>query len=437
MLYYLKFLLTLPQAVIKGVLFVVDGIEMLELNNQANIIEEFKRYQTKLLRGSSDHCFINVIIAVRPYVVRLFNAKHRPKATIITQPPIQKTPIKMESVLKKLYLSPMWKSNHTTEYTYSLCLSIAGRMSGKMQDYILQLNNFDHRRERVTYWNVLSNSEYVFRNKSVITPANYARDVLNITLDDFVIESTTVLRAIGCADNLVYKDMDHPELIIVNVLANSKANDDDDLIGLLILRYFSFHGNEEDIYGESVYIDRNKFFNELKQLYPHIGENILELFSLRLRYFMNRKLIFPAYDDEENLTTNEPLGQKLVLSPRGWAHWNLFSENIILFEMLTEDTWNRFDAIKPHGREAWSDSILRCIDYLKHLFELEKRWINGQVNNHYRDVFGTEMIVEHIIIGIANSLRNIKKSEADKKDLQDKLNSLDQTIIEYKKTIGR
>lgn len=435
LLYYLKFLLTIPEKTVNGVLFVVDGIEMLGLVNQSNIIEEFKKHQNKILRGSYDHCFASVVIAVRPYVVRLFNAKHRPKATVFTQPPIRKEPVKMEAVLEKLHDSSLWKSNDTTEHTYSLSLRVARRMSGKMQDYILQLSNYDHRRERIMYWNVLSNTEYVYRGRATIDPANYAKDIAGITEDDFVIESTTVLRAIGCGDNLVYKDTGNPELAIVNILANSKDSDDEDFMGLLILKYFSVHCNMEDIYGESVYVNRKKLIDDLRRLYPTIGDQNMESLLLVLDSFLKRKIIFPAYNDQENSETNEPVGEKLVLSPRGWAHWNLFSENILLFEMLTEDTWNNFDAIKPRGRMAWSDSIYRCLTYLDHLFQLEQQWINNREDSYYRDVFGIEMISEHILNGIANSLKNIKKSEVDKKDLHDMLSSLYQRIIEYKKTV--
>lgn len=303
----------------------------------------------------------------------------------------------------------MWREAEDTLDTF------CGRLDGKYASMIMGLADNSVQTALKLFDSILSNPYWI--TKASCTDGN-------MTEGGYVYNNITVIRAVACGPNLVYRGEDSP---IPNVLYDAELESGNNvLLSLYIIAYFKPGTPDYRGLGANT-VELSRLKSDLSDLFGDgTSENAQQLekrVEETLAYLCKSNVIGKALGTD----TDNP---ELFITHKGSEIWNMYSQDSVLLEMCREDYYQEYDP-RIHGRIADADIDDREADrfrssqdfmqagrqqfifvelykMLHELFQVEKGMLEKVVDNgagdKYGSLFGTETMVEHLMGGVHRSV---------------------------------
>ncbi len=230
-------------------------------------------------------------------------------------------------------------------------------------------------------------------NKIWVMRGNRRRDFLNLSKTEYLFNNISVIRALACGNNAVYRGK--KSKIIPNIFLNDEVNDDS-LVCMLILRYI-VKSDLEVRKKQILYIFKSVFNNK----------KIMDSVSRTLEHFLEYDILIETERKQELY---------LKVTPRGKELWEMFSSDSVLLEMYREDHFlddiNRnisfissYDLMSEMGQYEIFNQLF-C--YLEILLKLEKKlhilaYQNGKFKE-YQEYFGGASQIKRLLEGVIKSI---------------------------------
>ena len=237
-------------------------------------------------------------------------------------------------------------------------------------------------------------------------------------LTQFHVTQASLIRAIGMNESNVYNSQ---ESIIPNLLYN-EPDCEMDLFPLLTLKYFLNISNYREMHWNN-FFSISHFLNLVDQLFQSSEYN--EYFKKSINFLITHRLLLRSLNQDQ--TDNSEINRKSIkaienvyVSDLAVNMWRRLSSTSVFLEMFVDDIWLRNDfrvnSIQNYPtqyREFATDNFLVSLDYISDLIAVEHKIVtNAKLCNtsiKYEDLFGSEPICYHLILGLENSLNSYFK----------------------------
>lgn len=422
----LKYYLGKEACICSKLIVILDDIEPLPYMQQKILIMQYVRFfeclkNTSLTIADKEYV-VNVIIGMRPHTYRIMKEYRAFQAFYINREILKRNMVDVSKLFKKkieLYENEIPHENIDAWNSANRALDIlCNKFHSHYSNLIKNVSIWNTRDAMEIYQSVLENRIWV--QKNIAKTANFV-----INVDDYVFNNITVLRAIACKNNYVYK----PSIngMIPNILYKT-LEENYSFLSMCIFEYFHFHDNLDYTYGTNAYtfLELMQIFTETFKGYERIEENAKEI----IRYLFVNKILRKSINDTdcpELLDTEQSLkdDSQLYLSPRGYEIWKLIESDSVYFELCREDYYRNYDkedCCKESSYELFLKGEQKLIfkDLLSILLELldeEIKFISYaqkiQTIDNYKKLFGTNVMCKHFFIGIMRSVEFSGHSECD------------------------
>lgn len=420
----LKYLIAKKYDKYERFIIILDDVESLPHEEQQNLIRLYLSFfdcmaNTEFPLNSEYN--INLLISLRPHTYRLFNSNRSIEAYPIVGNPITKDkPAELTSLFKKRFdyyteTNPRVIGNiDSWNECYEHLKELNGLFQGQYKSMIINLCFMNIREALSCYARIFANRLWVQRNKEV-----YAEFTVNIP--DYTFNSITIIRALACNESKVYFNDAN------NLLPCPFLNDrhkDYTVYCLLLLSLFYNRKARNEYYGESSH-KKKKLVNELEDIFSSeivqkFEECILHLFTIKvLRKSIRDKDDYKALDRKDSLKDDS----LIYLSSKGEEMWKMLSQDSVLLEMFREAVYRdcdkvdfnmqcSFDLIENGQQKEIFIDLLKYIEYLSYMEDDLRNSITEETKKRkYREMFGSEMVVVHLLEGVKCSLKYSGKGE--------------------------
>jgi hypothetical protein len=437
---------------IKGVLFIVDDIELLESNIEIHSLKQHMRIY-KILTDT-DHqkareYYIKTLIAMRPHVYRYsLDASYKRQLLGFDWPSVDliklTTPPSIKSVVERRINLLLEKEEiDLKDDAVKVVKQIIDVIDQQLQktdiwkstdDFMLAICHNNVRSSLQAYSRILSCNKL---QKQEFVQGSFGKE---ITIDDYYITPPTIIRALAYGDKNIYKyepyhDSTGEKSHIPNILYNTRESGSD-LLGLLVVAYLY---NKQIPMPESdssyhLYIgtaSRDEVCDELGNLLPEYFKkaNIDDC----IEYYLKGRILMKSITEAEStIENNHPSGAKeLYLSPRGVTLYKLLNEFSILLEIYRDDIWmdkNFFYSVETN-KLSQREKFRECIRIIDILFQEESSIVyrihNSETSKlkEYIDYFGEDMQTLRLVRGLSKSFSKVLDRN-EYKDIADDLTKL-------------
>lgn len=301
----------------------------------------------------------------------------------------------------------MWKEAEDTLDFF------CGRLDGKYGSMIMGLADNSIETALKLFGRILSNPYWI--TKDSCTDGNVADG-------GYVYNNITVIRAVACGPNLVYKSEDSP---IPNILLDTGLEGGNySILSLYMIAYFRPETTEYRGYGANM-VEESRLKDDLLDLFSNGSwEDRQELerrINVTLDYLQKSAVIGRALE-----SSNEK--PKLFITHKGSEIWNMLARDSVLLELYREDYYQEYNPQK-HGGKAEADDreadrfkssqdfmmtgrqqfiFVELYKMLSELFKIEremlKKVIENGAKNKYGSLFGAETMVGHLMEGVDRSV---------------------------------
>lgn len=381
---------------INNVVIVVDNIEVLCKEIQDKISGSLLALFSLLINdkqtdSSKKNFTVNLVFSMRTStyenLIETEINEYHPVAVLPKKEPVDMLKyfmLKRDTIADKNGMEEVWDD------AYEIIMTLANKFNHKYSDMIKNLCNYDFESMKKTYKKILTNKVWLLRGER-------RRDFLNMSKTDYLFNNISVLRAIACGNNAVYRG--EKSVVVPNVMLNDEFNDDS-MIGLLVMSFL--------IKRKSVI--RHRLFDYFGSIF---GEDIAVMDALErvVKHFLNTEILEETYK-------KKPVQENrfLYLTHRGEEIWHLFRADSVLLEMYREDYFfdeeddacdftSSFQLMNTVGQY---EIFIQLFLYIDLLLEKEKKLHmkaknNGKLEEYY-SCFGSKIQAKRLLEGVMKSI---------------------------------
>lgn len=420
----LKFMIMKQYDKYERLIIILDDVESLPHNEQQKLIRLYLSLfdcmtNTKFPQDSEYN--VNMLISLRPHTFRLFNNNRSIEAYPVLGNPITKDePADLSELFQRRFdyytenSSRVIGNIDSWNECYEHLKEMNEMFSGQYKTMIINLCFMNIREALSCYARIFANRLWVQKNKEL-----YGEFTVNIP--DYTFNSITIIRALACNESKVYFD-DGNNLLPCPFL-NDKQKDYT-IYCLLLLKVFYKRKAKNEYYGVNSQ-KKKEFIDELKAIF---SLDITKKFEECMLYLFEKKFFRKSIRDKDDyavLDRKESLKDDslIYLSSKGEEMWKMFAQDSVLLELFREEVYrdcnktdfnmkSSFELIEEgHQKEIFLD----LLKYIKYLSYKEDDLINTITEpsrmRKYRELFGTDMVVLHLLEGVKCSLRYSGKGE--------------------------
>lgn len=420
----LKYMITKKYDRYERLIIILDDVESLPHNEQQNLIRLYLSLfdcMTNTEFPDNSEYNINMLISLRPHTFRLFNNNRSIEAYPVLGNPITKDrPVDLKELFQKRFdyyteTNPRVIGNiDSWNECYSHLKKMNEMFSGQYKQMIINLCFMNIREALSCYARIFANRLWVQKNKEL-----YAEFTINIP--DYTFNSITIIRALACNECKVYFN-DVNNLLPCPFL--NERQRDYTVYCLLLLSAFYKRKAKNEYYGVQSQ-KKIEIMNELKDIFSSekvkkFEECILYLFEKKiLRKSIRDKDDYVVLDRKESLRDDS----LIYLSSKGEEMWKMFAQDSVLLELFREEVYRNYDKVDFNmqcsfdlietGRQK--EIFLDLLKYIEYLGDKEDDLRNSVMEetkkDKYKNLFGDDMVVLHLLEGVQCSLRYSGKGE--------------------------
>ena len=394
----LKFYLGNYCSPVNNFTIVIDNIETLPQDVRFIVVRNILAFFSCMLNTppNSDGKSIvsNLLLSMRPSTYQKLNEHEEinvygPSSVLYKEDPVDMVKF---FTRKKASITNITEMEEIWEDAYEIIMNLACKFNGKYSTMIKNLSNYDFQVMKKCYKKILTNRVWLLRGER-------RRDFLNMSKTDHLFNNISVVRAISCGNNAVYRGV--KSIILPNVLLNDEFQDDS-MIGLLVLSFFSGNGG---------IVKKNKLYDAFSKIF-NINLDIKASIKRVVDYYIDSGILEETYYEKEVSEKNK----YLVITPRGTEIWNMFVSDSVLLEMYKEDHY--FSDQNSNCNFSSSYALMETVgqyeiftqlfNYINILFVLEKRLHKMAKDNdklsEYYSCFGVKPQCKRLLEGVIKSI---------------------------------
>lgn len=302
----------------------------------------------------------------------------------------------------------MWKEAEDTLNAF------CGRLDGKYASMIMGLADNSVQTALTLFERILSNPYWI--TKDSCTDGN-------ATEGGYVYNNITVIRAVACGPNLVYRGDDSP---VPNVFFDSGLDgENNSILSLYIIAYFNPETLDYLGYGANT-VQKSRLNSDLMDVF-HNNCNDADKQWLEGRIAQTLDYLCKIGVIGEALDTGSE-NPRLFITHKGSEIWNMFARDSVLLEMYREDYYQDYAPQKHRAVENLNDDeadrfrssqdfmqagrqqfiFVELYKLLYELFRMEEQLLDAVTSNgaenKYCCLFGKETIVGHLMEGVRQSV---------------------------------
>lgn len=421
----LKYYILKKSDIYDRLVIILDDIEAMPESFQEHIIADylhlFDCMQNTDYPPDSNYR-VNLLISLRPHTYRVFSNGMYGRmlaAYSFVSPIIKNTSVDLNLLFSKrfdYYTSRMSKSIGNPESwdrCYEQLMLVNNLFDGRFKKMISNLCFFNVRTSLAEYAKILGNRAWIQRNL-------IRSDFFVISGDEYKLNDITVTRAIGCGNSIVFTGSDG--FIIPNFFYTTPCVDYS-IQCLLVMQYF--RGKMQIFTGGGVEygLDAMTLQNVYTEWKNVLDDEHVKQLQFALQHLYECKILLKSimdFDDYQILDTSKSLKDtsRLYLSPRGIELMNMLEQSSVLLEMLRECAWHEGTGQENNYYNKCSYELVRegkqtelfinLLEYVEVLRQTEEEFFfsqNGINLCEYREMFGFNLVVERLMLGIEKSLR--------------------------------
>lgn len=420
----LKYMITKKYDKYERLIIILDDVESLPHNEQQKLIRLYLSFfdcMTNTEFPQDSEYNVNMLISLRPHTFRLFNNNRSIEAYPVLGNPITKDrPVDLAELFQKRfdYYTETYPRVIGNIDSWNECYSHLKTMnelfSGQYKSMIINLCFMNVREALSCYARIFANRLWVQKNKEL-----YANFTINIP--DYTFNSITIIRALACNECKVYFN-DVNNLLPCPFL--NERQRDYTIYCLLLLRTFYKRKAENEYYGVQSQ-KKIEFIEELKEVF---SLEKVKMFEECILYLFEKKIFRKSIrdkDDYEVLDRKESLKDDslIYLSSKGEEMWKMFAQDSVLLELFREGVYRDYDKVDFNMQSSFDlietgrqkEIFLDLLKYIEYLGDKEDDLRNSVTEeikkNRYKELFGDDMVVLHLLEGVRCSLRYSGKSE--------------------------
>lgn len=414
----LKFYLNSSFCPCKKIIVILDDIEPLPYDYQAELVMQYLRFYDCMKNNTSEtECqefVVNIIISVRPHTYRILKGYEAFKAYSVMREIFKRDTVDLDTffnVKVDYYSQNIDVSNEDAWKKSKQILSrLSSKFNKKYSNMIKNICLWNTRDAVKAYTTILVNRVWIQRDMT--KTANFS-----IREDDYIFNNITVLRALACEQYYVYAR--RGEYWIPNLLYNT-LDKNYSFINLCICNCFEKDKNQDYTYGAA-----SKSLGEivdyfLKSFPGYKG--LEESVKLMIRYLYDLKVLQKSIYDTDDMEAPEKTehlddSSLLYLTPKGYELLRMIESDSVYMELCREDYYRDYQENsrlnKESSFELMQKGLQGAIFYdlfllLLELLEWENKFISYAADHHTTDIytnyFGRDVIFERFSQGIWRSI---------------------------------
>ena len=441
---------------INNVIFIFEDMEAIGERYEDIPVRNAVHLYTSLMRKRKEGDFNKwkfvVIISMRHYLWRILNGKMdfdrnssigrvafesiNPKHFDIQSVPIRDIVAKRQEVLLDRLL-PYFENETKTEFL-ATC-TVISKVVDLIGDLALALA-IGNCRDALKYIR-----HAVFNLRWIQRDSDESVGAFRISESDYVLNKSSLLRAIGMAENTAYR----ADRIIPNLLKNNK--DGGDIWTILALMFFVNKWKEGS--WDAPLRVKEDYLDVIKPLGSAEFQNGMKNAAL---YLLKKRLLLRGKNCIQQDAMDDPTGEEsdfekfpeLYPSKAAKLLWDELEDNSTLFEMFVDDVYWSYQTIpfsiyrKEESRHFGSSSFLHCLSYLEHLVAEERKLCvhahNIGEDFTYLGAFGDDLATEQLFKGLSNSYqRHYQRdiNETRQQEIKDKMKGIQNAIADCKSVL--
>ena len=420
----LKYMITKKYDKYERLIIILDDVESLPHNEQQNLIRLYLSLfdcMTNTEFPQESEYNINMLISLRPHTFRLFNNNRNIEAYPVLGNPITKDrPVDLSELFQKRFdyyteINPRVIGNiDSWNECYEHLKKMNEMFSGQYKSMIINLCFMNIREALSCYARIFANRLWVQKNKEL-----YAE--FTVSIPEYTFNSITIIRALACNESKVYfNDVNN---LLPCLFLNEKKKDNT-IYCLLLLSVFYKRKAKNEYYGVQSQ-KKMEFINELKDIF---SLKIVKRFEESLLYLFEKKILRKSIRDKDDyvvLDRKDSLKDDslVYLSAKGEEMWKMLSQDSVLLELFREEVYRdydkmdfnmqcSFDLIETYKQKEIFVYLLKYIEYLSDIEDDLRNSVTEKIKkDKYRELFGEDMVVLHLLEGVQCSLRYSGKGE--------------------------
>lgn len=415
----LKFYLCYYCPTVNNITVVIDNIESLSKDTRFVVVRNILAFFSCMLNTPKDSerkaVVSNLVLSMRQstYEKLIENEEinvYNPRTLLYKENPVDMLKyfeLKKETVIDTNGMEVIW------EDAYEIIMNLANKFNGKYSTMIKNLSNYDFEVMKKSYKRILANKVWILRGER-------RKDFLNMSKTDNLFNNISVVRAISCGNNAVYRGM--KSAVLPNVLLNDEFSDDS-MLGLLVLSFFVRKGK---------IVKKSRLYDIFLWIF-HDNLEIQESLRRVVGHFLDVDVLEETYYEKEPIEKNI----YLVITPRGREIWSMFISDSVLLEMYREDHYfdeqdkkcdflSSFSLMETVGQY---EIFMQLFHYIRILLISEKKFHklakdNGKLSEYY-SCFGTKIQCKRLLEGV---IKSIEYSGNYSFEIQNTIEQLEQNI---------
>ncbi len=449
----LKYYILKKSDIYDRLVIVLDDIEAMPESFQEQVIADYLHLfdcmqNTEYPQDSNYR--VNLLISLRPHTYRIFSNGiygRMLSAYSFVSPILKENSVDLNLLFKKRFdfYTEMSHTNignpESWERCYEQLMLVNSLFDGQFKRMISNLCFFNVRTSLAEYAKILGNRVWVQGNSA-------RSEFFTISSDEYKFNDITVPRAIGCGNSIVFMGIDG--FIIPNFFYTTPYMDYS-IQCLLVMQYF--HGKMQIFTGGGVEYGLDSMM--LKDVYAEwkkvLDDEHVKQLNIAVQHLYECKILRKSimdFEDYQVLDVSKSLKDtsRLYLSPRGVELMNMFRQSSVLLEMLRECAWHEYRGQDSNYYNRCSYELIQngkqnelfidLLEYIEMLCQAEEDFFfspNGINLCAYREIFGYNLVVEGLMLGVEKSLRISGKLYNTL--IAKKFNQVHERIEESKKTL--
>lgn len=414
----LKYLLGCKECGIRKLIVILDDIEPLSYEEQKSLVMQYGRFfkcmKNRCVSIEEKPFVVNLVISMRPYTYRELNKEEAFKVFSITRTIYKRNMVDFSELMDKKIAYYSDRTPHENKESWDeACMvlkRLTGKFDGKYSRMVKNLSIWNTRDAVSLFKKVLTNRFWIQRNMDKSSG-------FSISEDDYILNNITVLRAISCGEDYVYKDSE--ENPVPCVFQNKRNGDDYTFWILSVMRCFGSENEYLFTYGS-----KPKRVSDVVEKYERIFwdfPDCHEKVVWAIKFLYKRNILLKGINDtekERELNKNN----LLHLSPKGKELVEMGKSDSVYLELCRENFYRDYESNREDGKKnsalssyehmKQSDQIGLFIDLLRMLEDflneelaIVKRVRESGTLAEYINSFGDTSIGATFNIGICNSVR--------------------------------
>ena len=453
----LKYTLKQRNCPFENVVFIIDDIESVGLNNELRPIyisnKIFFCFFNRSQAEKEKWC-CNVVVACRHYVWRIFTTKHRdhPDPSYLKEANLTYATMESFSYIEDFDLADykmpgmaeiiherknaiLESLDETDQEEFKSICDLLDFIIEVIGDVSLTLNVYDYRKTFKVLKNVIMNKRWLQRTE----PFRGAFQI-GTSGESFFRNRANVIRALALGESDVYFSENS---FIPNLLTNN-IDGGDLWVLLLVKEIISHHSNNKWRNSFSVH-DLQEDLNEIFEGDEEFRKGIVNAIHYLI---INRLLLRGMHQEQRDSVDLDRIDlstiDKVYPSEAIKYMWDSLEDNSILFEIFIDDIY--IDSPIRTGENYETEykqfnfyAFRECINVLHTLIQEEsnirRRALNHGTHKSYAVQFGKDPVTKQLQKGLKKSLRLYFKNDTDSDEVQSLRKALDRLDDEIKNIV--